>query len=438
MKVSNYNVLFEHKNKKFAFNSMTCALAEVNDDFFNLLNSVKSKNFHEKNLKKKDLEVFESMKKGGFITDDCFDEIEFLKFKSYQGKFRTNSLGLTIAPTFACNFACPYCYESTKNEIMSQDVMEAICNEVQKAAEYKKQIHVSWYGGEPLLAKGIIWDLSERFLKNCEKFGASYSATIVTNGYLIDDETIQNFIKYKILRVQITIDGPPDIHNSRRKLKCSSKPTFDVILKNAKKILDAGVNVALRINVDKTNEPCVEELLDILLNYGLGDAYVYLGHVQPSTEVCQSISGDCLSTKDYALKFVNFEKTLIKKGFNPNYYPSYPKAKTTNCGANAINSKVVAPDGNLYKCWHDMSNKNMSIGNIKDLNDVTDKNIMTQVNYMLFEPFKNNDCIKCNVLPLCMGGCPTVSNDCSCQKWKYSLIEALKAKYDVLTNFAKC
>lgn len=432
MKASKYNIIFAYKDKNLAFNSMTCALAEVNDNFFKLLNAIKSNNFNEKNLDLEDLNTFENMKKGGFIIDDCFNEIDFLKFKSYQGKFRTDNIGLTIAPTFACNFACPYCYENTKNEIMSQDVMDSICNEVQRAAEHKKNIHVSWYGGEPLLAKNVIWKLSEQFIKNSEKFGAYYSAAIITNGYLIDDETVKNFLKYKIIKVQITIDGPPDIHNNRRKLKSSSAPTFDVILKNVKKLIDAGINVAIRINIDKTNEDRVEELLDILLDYKLQNAYVYLGHVQSSTEACQSISGDCLSTKDYALKFVNFEKTLIEKGFNPNNYPSYPRARSNNCGADAINSKVIAPDGNLYKCWHDMSDKNMSIGNIKNISDITDKNIMTQVNYLLFNPFKNKECIQCNVLPLCMGGCPTVSNRCSCQKWKYSLIEALKAKYDAL------
>ncbi len=437
MKSSNYNILFDHNGKKLAFNSMTCALAEVNDKFFRLLNEIEHNNFHEENLSEEDLSVLENMKKGGFITDDCFDEIEFLKFKSYQGKFKTDSLGLTIAPTFACNFACPYCYESTRNEIMSQDVMDAVCNEVQKAAERKKNVHISWYGGEPLLAKNVIWNLSEQFLKSCETTGTYYSAAIVTNGYLIDDETVNNFLKYKINKVQITIDGPPDIHNNRRKLKNSSKPTFDITLKNVKKVLDSGINVAIRINVDKTNEERVEELLDILLDYKLENAYVYLGHVQSSTEACQSISGDCLTTKDYALKFVDFEKTLIEKGFNPNNYPSYPRARSNNCGADAISSKVIAPDGSLYKCWHDMSDKNMSIGNIKDMSDVTDKNIMTQVNYLLFTPFKNEECLRCNVLPLCMGGCPTVSNSCSCQKWKYGLIESLKAKYEALFRSVK-
>ncbi len=434
MQLSNYNIIFDHKGKTIAFNSMTCALAAVNSDFLNVLKEVENKTFDKTEHSKKILDLVENMKKGGFIIDDCFDELEFLKFKNYQGKFRTDNLGLTIAPTFACNFACPYCYENAKDGVMSQEVMDAICKEAENAAKQKKSIHVVWYGGEPLLAKDIIWELSDRFISCSKKFDTNYSASIITNGYLLDDETVENFLKYKIVRAQITIDGPADVHNRRRKLKGSSKPTFDVILNNAKKALAAGIDVVIRINVDKTNENRVDELLDILLKYGLKDARIYLGHVQASTDYCQSISDDCLTKEDHAMKSVSFEKTLIKKGFNPKYYPTYPRAKSNNCGANSITSKVIAPDGSLYKCWHDMTSPNMSVGNIKNLNSLSDQNIMTQVKYMLFNPFKIEKCVSCNVLPLCMGGCPTVSNKVSCQSWKYSLIETLKQKYDSLVS----
>ena len=285
-----------------------------------------------------------------------------------------------------------------------------------KAAGNKKRVHISWYGGEPLLAKNIIWELSNKFITYTERFGANYSAQIITNGYLLDDETIKNFLKYKITNAQITIDGPSDIHNKRRKLKNSSKPTFDVILNNTKKALEAGIGIALRINVDKTNENRVNELLDTLLNYGLKDAYIYLGH------------------EDYAMTFINFEEMLIKKRFNHKYYPSYPRAKSNSCGADSITSKVIAPDGRLYKCWHDISDPDMSIGNIKDLTNLSDQNIMTQVKYMLFNPFKVKKCKECNVLPLCMGGCPTISNRVSCRNWKYSLVETLKQKYNLLVD----
>lgn len=434
MKLSKYNIIFDHRGKKLAFNSMTCALVIATSDFLKVLEEIRNNIFDKIEHSKKILDLVKDMKIGGFIVDDCFDELEFLKFKNFQGKFQTNNFSLSIAPTFSCNFACPYCYENTKAQFMSQEVMDAICKEVEKAAINKKKINISWYGGEPLLTKNIIWNLSDKFISYAEKFGSSYSAQIITNGYLLDDEAIANFLKYKISRVQITLDGPADIHNKRRKLKNSSKTTFDTVLNNAKKALDAGIGVAIRINIDKNNENFIDKLLNTLLDYGLQNAYVYLGHVRASTDFCKSISSNCLTKEDYALKFANFEKILLKKGFNKNYYPNYPRTKSNNCTADSITSKVIAPDGSMYKCWHDMSKPNMSIGNIKDLMNLSDQNIMTQVKYMLSNPFKVDECRECNVLPLCMGGCPTTSNKVSCQNCKYSLIETLKQKYDLLVN----
>lgn len=31
---------------------------------------------------------------------------------------------------------------------------------------------------------------------------------------------------------------------------------------------------------------------------------------------------------------------------------------------------MIAHDGSLYRCWHDLSDPNMSVGNIKDLTDI--------------------------------------------------------------------
>ncbi len=42
----------------------------------------------------------------------------------------------------------------------------------------------------------------------CDKNHAHYNAYIVTNGYLINEETVKMFKKAKITGAQITVDGP--------------------------------------------------------------------------------------------------------------------------------------------------------------------------------------------------------------------------------------
>ena len=437
MKTSNYNIIFDYNNEKLAFNSMTCAFARVDREFLFVLDCINQNKPLDNNSSNRITETIDFMKKGGFIIEDCFDEIDYLKYKNLHGKFQANSYSLAIAPTFSCNFACPYCYEKTNDTFMTTAVIDAICKEIQQATKQKRDINISWFGGEPLLAKSIIWDLSDRFLSYASETGVHYSAQMITNGYLLDDTTIESCKKYNINRIQVTLDGPSYVHNSRRKLKNSSQGTFNTIVRNVKKALKAGINVAIRINVDSTNEEYTDELLDVLLENGLNNAYVYLGHLKVATEHCQSIENICFEKKEFALKFVDFERLLINKGFNAFYYPNYPKTKSNNCTADSISSKVVAPDGKLYKCWHDLSFPEMSIGSISSFPSFPNEHqVMTQVKYILSNPFRKDECLKCSVLPICMGGCPSITTNLSCQNCKYSLIETLKLEYDILTRQA--
>lgn len=114
MKKSRYNLIFNTKNnKKIAFNSATCSLAEVEEKKLD-------------NLTDKEKEILEQAKLGGYVVHSKLDELKVLKYKNNFGKFNQHSLGLTIAPTLACNFRCTYCYETPKSVKMSDEVKQGI------------------------------------------------------------------------------------------------------------------------------------------------------------------------------------------------------------------------------------------------------------------------------------------------------------------------
>ena len=429
MKSSRYNIFFEQDKKQFAFNGLTCALAQINDDFINLIESVD--NLNQDNLKEDDKSLLEDMVRGGFVVEDYFDEMNFLKYKSYRSKFGDKGLSLTIAPTLYCNFACPYCYESPQNGIMSQGIMDAICNKVEESAKKNQNVSINWYGGEPLVAKNVIWKLSDKMINICDKYGVKYRASMVTNGYLFDEETIDNIVKYKVNLVQITVDGPPDIHNTRRKLKNSNSATFDTIINNIKKLVKQPITVVIRINIDKTNVHRLDELLDLFISYGFQDCKISLGHVLDATEACESIADTCLDSEEYSNIKIKYYKILMEKGFKVSSESYYPKIRSNYCGADSSNAFVVDHLGLMYKCWHDIGNIDKSIGNILDVDNMTKKNIMVNASYMLWSPFTHEKCRNCDMLPLCMGGCPAFgykNSDPSCDKIKDSLIAALKLR----------
>lgn len=439
MKASRYNLVMDYEDKKLGFNSMSCALAEVDETFINILGNIDSINYEK--LSDYEKEVFDNMKYGGYIIEDEVDELNLLKYRSYNSKFNGRGLGLTIAPLLACNFACPYCYETPKPGVMGKDVIDSIIKMIEKTAEKSEPISITWYGGEPLLAKDVIFSMSERIIDICKKNKVQYSAYMVSNGYLVTEEIAKKLREYEVTGVQITIDGPPDIHNSRRKLRNSSEPTFDKIIENIKILQKNDIEVTIRVNIDKTNVDRLEELMDILAEKGLNNATISLGHVSSYTDSCASIADTCLNTEEYAIESLKNQEVLFKKGFNVSTYPNYPGIKGNYCCADCNTSYVIDFEGYMYKCWNDVGNHTRSIGHVNKLDNsekLDSKQIALNAEYILWTPFDYEECRECNLLPICMGGCPyngiKYGRTPKCEKWKYNLIDVLKKTYDERAN----
>jgi uncharacterized protein len=433
MKASKYNLILDTDDgKKIAFNSTSCALAEVDENFFDVLNNPDKINLETADTEKKQL--IESMLQGNYLVSDVLDELKLIKYKHLNGKYGNSGFGLTVALTMACNFACSYCYEKPKQGLMVEAVVAGIVEMVTAAAQKRKDIQITWYGGEPLLARELMLDLSSRLIAICNENQANYSAFIVTNGYLLTDETISKLKEAKINGAQVTLDGPPEIHNSRRRLKGSSAGTFDTILKNVIKLKENNLSVSVRINIDKSNLDTVPELLDILENHNLKEVLINLGRVTAYTEACLSVAESCLSVEEYADHDLKFQRLFHERGFYVDCYPFYPGIKGNYCCADAQSSFVLDPEGYMYKCWNDVGNISEAVGNIRPGNRVAnEKMMMNNIEYLFWSPFDFEQCRECNILPICMGGCPYQGKQDErpqCEKWKYNLTNILKLTYE--------
>ena len=92
----------------------------------------------------------------------------------------------------------------------------AICRKTQKKTYVKwwnkkrliwKSWLLHWYGGEPLLAISPIERLTKKFKKICKRFNIEYSASIITNGYLLTEDVCNKLLDLDITDAQITLDG---------------------------------------------------------------------------------------------------------------------------------------------------------------------------------------------------------------------------------------
>ena len=132
-------------------------------------------------------------------------------------------------PTEACNFRCPYCYESHQAITMSEKVLEQVQKYIAVQAPRFKHICISWFGGEPTLCKDIILRISKQIFCLQSKYMFHYSAAMTTNGYMLD---INSFLKYYecgITSYLITLDGWR--HDNTRP-HVSGKSTLKTIIDN--------------------------------------------------------------------------------------------------------------------------------------------------------------------------------------------------------------
>lgn len=296
-------------------------------------------------------------------------------------------------------------------------------------------LNITWYGGEPLLAIDIVQSLSKKIVEYCTKNDIHYSSGIITNGYLLTKENAEILKECKINFIQVTLDGPPEIHNIKRPL-AGGQPTFDKILNNLIDVVDIFDNISLRVNVDKQNIDDIDKLYNILKEKNLVNKInLYLGHIRPLNDNYEN--SNCLSLETYTKYSNEVFKNIIENNENTSYGIEYPRLVSNFCTADSIVNYVIDPVGDLYNCWSDIGIKKYSIGNI-----LLDKIEMSKrfLDYKMYDVFNDEQCIHCKILPLCMGGCPKNRLDAvpeRCSKYKYSLETIITNLVNELDNKKK-
>lgn len=423
MKLSNYNFLVEIEDgKTLAYNALRNGLCMVNEEIKKVL-----QNFDENFYSKLDEDLKNELLRGGFVVPDQLDEIHLIKVRRNLQNYSTQGIALTICPTLDCNLRCKYCYESLPLSYMSKKVQDDLLEWVKKRMDQKtRAFFVCWYGGEPLLAFDVIENLSREFISLCDENKIKYSADIITNGTLLDSEKVEKLKQLKVNFIQVTLDGFKEAHDKRRPFK-DGKGSYDMIIKNLSKI-GGLIRVSLRVNIDTTN---VEESLDFvseLINeewFKNGNFDIHFGYIKKYTESCGCEVSETLKPNDFWKLNLKLNEILETKGIG---YPIYPDI-STGCTATNINSYVVGPEGEFYKCWNNVDDKAKTSGSIYNAEP---EPIFYEYLLSGFEEFA--ECLKCKCLPICGGGCVDARvrikkgeygvKDCS--MWKFFMEENLK------------
>lgn len=419
IKKSKYNYVIAINDECILFNTRTLSIVGLDE-------AEKNRYMQICDGEECDDEFYQELYKVGVLIDWNLDERKILKHRLQKSRYSKEELCITIAPTLGCNFACPYCYqrqgEVKNSDLMDEKTQQALINFIKaKLSGDCKKLSVLWYGGEPLLGFKIIRKVSWKLMEMCEKLNVTYEASMITNGYLLDKFSPQEFREMNINEMQITLDGGKDEHDKRRVLK-SNEGTFEKIVKNIQ-LYSKFISISVRVNVDRENEKGIYKLVEEFSNRNINNVSLY---VAPVTNNENPDDIKCFKSQEFSNIFNKFEQKMQAKGMKEN------RSNITGCAhycdADFVNAYVIDNVGNIYKCWSDIGNSSYCVGNILSGKQ---KNPHVYYEYMAYDPTEDEKCMDCEILPLCMGGCPynRVNNIDRCSIYKYLLEDIIIRKY---------
>lgn len=176
--------------------------------------------------------------------------------------FTNSSLHLILFMTEQCNFRCVYCYEDFKLGNIQDEVVTGVKNLISKRIPEIQHLAISYFGGEPLMNKTGVLDMTTWAKELCDEHNVIYHGNITTNGYSLDKKTFENIFNGGISEYQITIDGDKVSHDKLRPT-INGKTTFDKIVKNIKMMAESTYNFEciVRLNVSDSNFEGVKSFL---------------------------------------------------------------------------------------------------------------------------------------------------------------------------------
>lgn len=358
------------------------------------------------------------------IDENCCLELE-RKVNTYS--FCRNELGFIIAPTMDCNARCFYCYENqTRSQhYMSENTVNKLIEYIKETAANKNKLFVSWFGGEPLLCKEQIQNISAELITFSAKNQIEYYSELTTNGYYLD-EIAESLNALMVKDVQITLDGYNEEYLKRKNyIHCYD--AWERVVNNAFSVSKLGIHITLRMNVDRLNIDSIKQLTKFLLTDTRWNKNISIYYYP-----LESNGFDAkryFNEEEYEEILTGLYRYLYECG----YYEKGKYALSLNklslpCYGATLGTVAIDYAGYIYQCQHLLCQKEYAIGTVFDGIKIN-KNIIDW-----YDGKVRPECEKCTVLPLCQGGCIAKAKlhlpGCVCHmsKYKLKITEELKAE----------
>lgn len=375
------------------------------------------------------------LKRRGYLTRRTVAEEEAL-FITIANQIHARSLRAQptyiLMPTYDCNLRCSYCFQdymrtnpgyahllhtmpkSTVDRIVKgmQDIETN--HDIPPPDRYARNI--TFFGGEPLLARNR--PLIAYIIEQVRGIGnATFSA--ISNATEL--EAYQDLLNPAGIRaLQVTIDGPAAEHDQRR-IYADGSGSFARIASNVTMALEQGVQIQVRMNIDRLNIQFLPQLAEEIIarrweTYPNFSAYTAPIHASSEKIDVKTTFNSWTLAKTLnemrlqypALRIIkrpddslkDMARRLIESQGTPVLHSQF-------CGAHA-GMYVIDPFANVYACWERTGDATIRIGHINREGKYEIASQLSQL-WRSRNVTTNKICRQCRYALNCGGGCAVLA-----------------------------
>lgn len=337
-----------------------------------------------------------------FLVPEQFDEEElmFEYRKRHSVPITANSLtklkNFTILTTTKCNARCFYCYqmETKHKQHMTVETANKVARYIVDTTFEGQDVHIGWFGGEPLFNAKVIDIITTKVDSAKRKVHSS----IITNGYLFNEKLCKKAVRdWKIRNVQITLDGTEGVYNTAKNFIYKDTNAFKVVIQNIHHMLNAGMTVNIRMNVDLHNVENLKELIVFLAEEFKGEEHfsAYVHELFDDTRTPEH-------NKELFNNMNIIDNLLSEYNIRTSGAQLPGTIKTIHCMIDDGKSVVIMPDGQLGVCEH-YENEHF-VGHIDNPSEIDHEELKQWRKVSEYQELCNDcpykpACLKCDLCP---------------------------------------
>lgn len=369
--------------------------------------------------------ILADLSAAGVLTDSV-DELAELLEENETVRAQGGLLYQVVQPTAACQLGCDYCGQEHANVLMSPERQDAFLDRVDRrlAGGGYDAVEIGWFGAEPLMGLPVMRRLSPLLRDLARSHACRYAAKVVTNGIGLTRKVAAELaVEHAVSRAEITLDGPRDVHDTRRIFKRGGGGSYDRILANLRALRDEpepGLDIVIRCNVNRDNADRVDDLIDALAGEGLQETISF--YLAPVYSWGNDADRDSLQAQEYAQREVEWLAHLHARGFPVGLLPG---RRPLVCLAVHRDAELVDAHGTSFNCTEVSYVPTYGRPN---------RYALVEGRPAPFADFNaeiaagdHPSCATCSMLPVCGGSCPKLWSEgrTPCPSAKHNLPERL-------------